>query len=195
MKVIILFGPPGSGKGTQSEILAQKLDFIHLSTGALLRSEIVKSTELGKKADSLIHKSQFVPDEIIIEIVKNFLSANLDKNGTILDGFPRNFNQAESFSEICRGLAIHDIKMINLQADDDELTKRLLKRAGIENRTDDNAEVIKNRLGIYNKETLPLIEDYSSNGYLQNVNGLGSVEEVQERIMNVMNARSLISSA
>ncbi len=187
MKIIILFGPPGAGKGTQSELLAKNLEFKHLSTGALLREEMAKKTELGRIAESIIASGRLVSDDVIIGIVKNFLESHKQQKGVILDGFPRTLPQAQSLSQTLKDLNVSDVSVINLNADENELTKRLLKRAAIESRPDDTEQVIRKRLEVYNKETYPLINYYSSLNVLKNVQGMGPVDKVQESIVKALN--------
>lgn len=178
---LLIFGPPGAGKGTQAKLIAENLKIVHLSTGEVLRREIKSGSELGMKVQSIINSGQLVSDEIVIEIVRNAL-ANA-KEGFILDGFPRNLKQAEVLEGIFEELKIRDIKILNLEVDQEELIKRLLKRAQLEGKADDNEETIRNRMIVYNEETKPILDFYSKHEGLINLDGLGSVEEVLERVM------------
>ncbi|MDP3882420.1 MAG: adenylate kinase [Nanoarchaeota archaeon] len=186
MEIIILLGPPGAGKGTQADLLAKEFDFIHLSTGDLLRQEIANQTEVGKIAEALISKGKFFPDDLIIKIVSDYLSHNLDKKGVILDGFPRTLPQARYLSDLCKKLEIKKVKVVNLEVHEEELVDRLMKRAKVQNRIDDTREIIHKRFEIYEKETLPLIDYYSSLGLLQNTNGIGRIEEIHKSILKIV---------
>jgi len=181
---LLIFGPPGAGKGTQAKLIAEKLEILHLSTGEVLRREIGSGSDLGMKVQSIINSGQLVSDEIVIEIVKNALAKA--KDGFILDGFPRTLKQAEVLESIFKELKIDNIKILNLEVDEEELIKRLVKRAQLEGRADDNEETIRNRMIVYNEETKPILDFYSNHEGLINLNGLGSVEEVLSRVTEAL---------
>lgn len=181
---LIIFGPPGAGKGTQAKLIAEKLGIGHLSTGEALRNEIKSGSELGKKVQEIMNKGHLVSDEIVIEIVRGALKRA--EKGFILDGFPRTLGQAEVLEGIFREMKIFGIKVINLEVDEEELIKRLLNRAKLEGRADDNEQTIRNRMNVYNRETKPILDFYSKIGNLKNVFGMGSVEEVLGRVLKVV---------
>lgn len=175
---LILFGPPGSGKGTQAVKIASKYGLKHVSTGDILRDQIKKQTSLGLKVQSIMEKGELVPDALLIEILDNVIAENIYTVGIIYDGFPRTINQA---SELDRLLIFKNTKVtavLSLDVSDPEVVARLLKRAQIEGRKDDTEEVIKNRLNIYKKQTLPLLKYYEEKNKLNTINGVGEIEEI-----------------
>lgn len=176
---IVLFGPPGSGKGTQSAKLVEKYGVIQLSTGDLLRAEIAAGTELGLKAKSLMDAGQLVPDEVVIGMIRNKLDANPHAKGFIFDGFPRTVEQAEALDNLLseRGETIN--KMLALEVPHDELVTRLLERGKASDRPDDqNPEVVENRIHVYNTKTLPVANYYKSHGKFESINGVGAIDEI-----------------
>lgn len=184
MKIIILFGAPGVGKGTQAELLAKKLNFEHLSTGNLLRKEISSGSDFGKKIAEIINFGKLVSDEIVNKLVRNFIEQNRNAGGIILDGYPRTVFQARELDKILDELDILNIKIINLIADEEELTKRLLLRATKEKRQDDNEETIKKRFKVYDNETLPILDYYENTGAdVSDVDGIGEIEDIHQKIV------------
>ncbi len=176
---IVLFGPPGAGKGTQSEKLIEKYQLIHLSTGDLLRSEIAQQTELGMKAKLLMDKGELVPDEVVIGMIRSKLDQNKSTNGFIFDGFPRTAAQAEALDKLLSENKTAISCMLALEVDNEELTKRLLLRGKDSGRADDqNEDIIRNRIKEYNNKTAPLKDYYTAQRKFHAINGIGSVEEI-----------------
>lgn len=177
--VIIMFGAPGVGKGTQSKLLSDKLGVSHLSTGEKFREEIEKNSEYGMIAKNYIDKGELVPDEITIQFVKDILSDEQYKKGCIFDGFPRTINQAEILKKILMKMGKDIHKVINLSADDKVIMDRLLKRG----REDDTEEIIKDRLKVYKENTEPLIQYYGNQNLLLDIESSGDEEEVNDTIL------------
>lgn len=182
MHQLIIFGPPGVGKGTQAEIIAAKLDLEHISTGAILRQAVSEGTDLGKKAKEIMDKGNLVPDEVMNGIVKETLS-KISKSGFILDGFPRTVEQAEALSAIFDELKMNSVLVINLIADENEIIDRLLKRG----RSDDTRETIMNRLKIYFESTKPVKDFYEKKGIVIDVEGVGDINDISEAILAEIN--------
>lgn len=179
---IVLFGPPGSGKGTQSEKLIAKHNLVHLSTGDLLRSEIANKSELGLKAKTIMDKGELVSDDIVIGMIRNKINNNLDAKGFIFDGFPRTVAQAGALDKVMAesGKAIN--LMVTLEVPNEEVIQRLVKRGEQTGRADDNVATIENRLNVYLCQTAPVMDFYEKQGKYRPVNGMGSIEEIFERI-------------
>jgi len=176
---LVLFGPPGAGKGTQSKLLVDKYDLIHLSTGDLLRGEIAQGTELGLEAKKLMDAGMLVPDEVVIGMISHKLDANKDAKGFIFDGFPRTVAQAKALDELLESKNAPISGMIALEVNDDELEKRLLLRGKDSGRPDDaNPEVIRKRIKEYNDKTAPVADFYKSQNKFKSINGIGSVDEI-----------------
>jgi len=176
---LILFGPPGAGKGTQSEKLIDKYNLIHLSTGDILRSEIALGTELGTKAKELMDQGSLVPDEVVIGMIKSKLQANKDAIGFIFDGFPRTTTQAEALDELLKELNQSITIMLALEVSEEELIKRLLNRGKDSGRPDDQDEtIIQNRINEYQNKTAPIKNYYSHQGKFQAIEGMGSIDYI-----------------
>lgn len=182
MKNLIFMGPPGAGKGTQAKILCEEKKIPQISTGDILRNAVKNQTEMGLKAKAFMDAGDLVPDEVVIGIIKDRLKESDCANGFLLDGFPRTVEQAEALEALLSDLGKGIDLAINLEVPDGELVERLLKRAEIEGRADDNRETIENRLKNYNDKTLPLLEFYEKKGKLKKINGVGSMEEITELI-------------
>ena len=183
MQNIVLFGPPGAGKGTQSKMLVEKRNLVHLSTGDLLRSEKEAGTELGLKAKILMDQGKLVPDEVVIGMIRNKLETNTNANGFIFDGFPRTEKQAEALDELLKELNTSISGMFALEVEDEELITRLLERGKDRGRADDqNREVIENRLKVYENETAILRSYYQKQEKFNSINGFGALEEVFNRL-------------
>jgi len=184
---LVLFGPPGAGKGTQSKKLIEKYDLIHLSTGDLLRGEIAQGTELGLEAKKLMDDGKLVPDAVVIGMISNKLDANKDAKGFIFDGFPRTVAQAEALDLLLESKQSAISGMIALEVDDNELERRLLERGKESGRPDDaNPEVIRKRIKEYNDKTAPVAGFYQKQDKFTSINGVGSVDEIFGAIVNVI---------
>lgn len=182
---LVLFGPPGSGKGTQSEYIIEKYGLVHLSTGDLLREEKKSGSELGNEVAKLIDNGQLVPDSMVQQIVKSFVIKNKDSKGFIFDGFPRTVSQAQWLDSMLSGADMQISLMIALDVPENELVKRLLGRGATSGRADDQDEtIIANRIKVYHQQTLPVIDFYKAQNKFAEINGLGSFTEIFERIAN-----------
>ena len=186
MKNIVIFGAPGSGKGTQSDKMIEKYGLNHISTGDVLRSEIKKGTELGKTAASYIDNGQLIPDDLMVSILAGVYDSFGDHKGVIFDGFPRTIPQAEALKKMLDERGDKVAAMIELDVPEDELMKRLLLRGQLSGRADDNEETIKKRLVVYHSQTQPLIEWYKQEGLHYHINGLGSLDRIFRDICDVI---------
>ena len=191
MKNIVIFGAPGSGKGTQSDLMIEKYGFNHISTGDVLRNEIKNGTELGKTAKGFIDNGQLIPDELMIDILASvYDSFGKEHKGVIFDGFPRTIPQAEALKKMLSERGHKVAAMIELDVPEDELMTRLVKRGQESGRSDDNAETIKKRLDVYHNQTAPLIEWYKAEGIHHHINGLGELPRIFGDICAVIDALS-----
>lgn len=180
---IVIFGAPGSGKGTQSENLIKHYGLFHISTGDVLRSHIARGTELGKTAESYISKGSLIPDELMISILADILDNTPEaRDGVIFDGFPRTIPQAQALNTMLAERGAKVDAVVGLQVDDEELITRLLKRGQDSGRSDDNLETINKRLEVYHSQTLPLQEFYQKQGDFLGIKGTGTVEEIFDRL-------------
>ena len=179
MKNIVIFGAPGSGKGTQSDLLIEKYGLEHISTGDVLRAEIKKGTELGKTAKGYVDNGQLIPDALMIDILASVYDAfGRDHKGVIFDGFPRTIPQAEALKKMLEERGDKVAAMLELDVPEEELMTRLIKRGQESGRADDNEETIKKRLVVYHSQTQPLIEWYKKEGLHYHINGLGTLERI-----------------
>ena len=186
---IIIFGAPGSGKGTQSEFLKEHFNLEHISTGDMLREEIKNGTEKGKIAQALIDDGHLVPDELIIDMLNdrlNHLCTTCNKNGVIYDGFPRTVIQAKVLDEMMakRGQVI--TALVNLEVEEEELIKRIINRGKSSGRADDNEEAVIERLKVYHQSTEPVLDYYRNSGKLLNILGSGEISEITDRIIKAL---------
>ena len=176
---IVIFGAPGSGKGTQSEKLIDEYGLFHISTGEVLRDHIARGTELGKIADSFISQGQLIPDDLMVDILANVLDSNQETTkGVIFDGFPRTIPQAKALKKMLeeRNSKVHAV--VGLEVDDNELVDRLLKRGRKSGRSDDNLETINQRIKVYHDQTSPLRDYYLSEGKYHSIHGSGSIDDI-----------------
>lgn len=183
---VIIFGAPGSGKGTQSEYLIEKYGFDHISTGDLLRAAIKNETELGKQAKGYMDAGQLVPDALIIGLIDAVLAERKPQVGLILDGFPRTIPQADALTDLFKkyDTAVHAV--LDLQVADEELVERLLKRGEASGRSDDNLETIQKRLAVYHAQTAPLAEYYAEKGLHHAIQGTGAIADITARLAQVI---------
>lgn len=176
---LVIFGAPGSGKGTQSEKLIETYGLFHISTGEVLRDQIAKGTELGKTADKFISNGQLIPDELMVNILSDLLDSNpATRDGVIFDGFPRTIPQAVALNEMLakRGAQVNAV--VGLEVADDELIDRLIKRGVESGRSDDNLETIQKRLAVYHNQTQPLRDFYVNEGKYLSIKGSGSIDDI-----------------
>jgi adenylate kinase len=179
---VLFLGPPGAGKGTQATLLARALGVPHISTGVMLREAVAERTELGKQAAALMAAGDLVPDNLVVAMVAERLSKSDAACGYLLDGFPRNVEQADALNDSVEGDAIEVVVLLTVTQD--ELVRRLLKRAIEDGRDDDNEDTIRRRLEVYRSETKPLVEHYPGKGVPTiSIDGYGSVEDVFARVV------------
>ena len=184
---LVLFGPPGAGKGTQSNLLIEKYNLIHLSTGDILRGEINAGTSLGLEAKSLMDRGDLVPDKVVIGMISSKLDKNENANGFIFDGFPRTREQAKALDILLKEKGTSISAMISLKVSDEELIKRLLERGKDSGREDDKNEgIIRNRINEYNNKTAPLKQFYSAQNKLSEIEGTGSISEIAKKVNTVI---------
>jgi adenylate kinase len=187
---LVLFGPPGSGKGTQSEKIVSRYNLAHLSTGNLLREEISNLSSLGMAAKNYMDHGQLVPDEVVIGMVDSFFERHRDSAGFLFDGFPRTLAQAQALDELMERKQTSINAVIALEVTEDELVKRLLNRGKTSGRSDDtNEDVIRKRFSVYMKETSPVADYYRRQKKFFSVPGEGSVDEIFQNLCAVMDAK------
>ncbi|MEE4115185.1 MAG: adenylate kinase [Marinilabiliaceae bacterium] len=187
MANFLIFGPPGSGKGTQSELLSEKYNLVHLSTGDMLREEIASVTSLGQRVESIMSKGELVPDEVVIEMIGSRIEANTGASGFLFDGFPRTVEQAIALDEMLAQKSTPVATMLVLEVEHDELVKRLLKRAEVSGRTDDmDTDIIKNRIAVYSEKTAPVASYYNNKGTFDSVPGMGDISDIFARLCKVV---------
>lgn len=187
---LVLFGPPGAGKGTQSEKLIVKYQLIHLSTGDILRGELAAESDLGMEAKKYMEKGELVPDEVVIGMIEGKVDKNMDARGFIFDGFPRTTEQAKALDTLLEKKGLSISLMLSLEVEHDELVKRLLGRGKESGRADDqDASIIENRISVYHKETAPVIEFYAAQDKHRSIQGTGSIEDIFDRLCVVIDAQ------
>ena len=180
---IILMGPPGAGKGTQAKVVADRLGVPAISTGMIFRANVSDETPLGLQAKRFMDAGDYVPDEVTNAMVRDRIAEEDAKDGFLLDGYPRTVAQVEELDQMLKNSAHVIDAVVVLTVDNDELVQRLMHRAGVEDRSDDNEKVIRHRQDAYNEQTAPLLAVYASRGRLVEVDGMGEVEEVTSRVM------------
>lgn len=186
MKNIVIFGAPGSGKGTQSDLLVKKYGFNHISTGDVLRAEIKGETELGKTAQQYISEGKLIPDALMIDILAKVYDSMLPCEGVIFDGFPRTIPQAEALKQMLAERNTEVSCMLELDVPDEMLTERLVLRGKTSGRADDNEETIRKRLEVYHSQTSPLAEWYEKEGKRNAVKGYGDIEEINGALCEII---------
>ncbi len=195
MTRLLMIGPPGAGKGTQAALLAQAFSIPAISTGDIFRYNVKNETELGKKAKAFMDRGEYVPDSLTNELVRDRLSHDDARHGFLLDGYPRTVDQVHELDAILTESSTALDVVVQLTADNDELVRRLAKRAEIEGRADDTPEVIRRRLEVYDSQTAPLIDIYAARGLVAMIDGLGEISDVTERIIEALEARGLSRDA
>jgi len=184
---LILFGPPGSGKGTQAKQLAEKYHLHHISTGDIFRKEIGEKTDLGQLAEDYLKKGELVPDSVTVEMMKKEVNASPDVNGFIYDGFPRTVSQAKSLDYLLDVRNEQISALIALEVDESEIINRILKRGAVYGRADDSDEnVIRSRFKVYLEETEPVFKYYEMRGKSSRIDGKGAIEEIFDRLCRVV---------
>ena len=188
MMNVVIFGAPGSGKGTQSHLIADRYNLYHISTGEVLRSEIAHDTELGRMANEYISQGHLIPDKLMLDVLETVLDMHKDemKNGVIFDGFPRTIPQAVAFNELLNRRSTPLTAVIGLDVENSALIERMLLRGAETGRADDNIDTIRERLNVYENQTAPLRKFYEEQGVYRNIDGNGKVEEVFDRITKIL---------
>ena len=186
---IVLFGPPGAGKGTQSELIIKKYGLVHFSTGDILRAEIAANTPLGIEAKRFMDKGSLVPDSVVIGMIGNKIEANKSAKGLIFDGFPRTTAQAKALDIMMTEKGLNISSMIALEVDEDELITRLLERGKVSGCADDqNRDIIANRIAVYNKETFPVKDYYDAQDKYKGIYGIGDIDVIFNKISEAIDA-------
>lgn len=183
---VLFMGPPGAGKGTQAALLAARLGIPHISTGDIFRANVAQGTELGQQAQAFMDAGEYVPDTITNAMVRDRLTLEDCRPGFLLDGYPRTLEQVAELDAMLRSAQQKLNLVVELTVDVDEVVKRLVKRAQEQGRSDDTEDVMRRRLEVYAEQTAPLIETYSERGILVRVDGMGSVDDVTERLIAVV---------
>lgn len=187
---IVLLGAPGSGKGTQAALLVEKLELPHISTGELLRSAVAAGTELGRKAKQVMDRGELVSDDIMLGLIEDRLTRDDARAGFILDGYPRNLVQAQALDALLTRLNQPIDEALQIDVDVEMVIQRIATRAAEEGRSDDSEEVARNRMKVYAEQTAPVVDYYAEKGLLSRVLGIGTIEEVFQRILGVLQIRT-----
>ncbi len=185
---VILFGPPGAGKGTQSQKIEDKYDLLHISTGDLLFREVSAGTLLGQQARECMLAGKLVPDEIVVGMIENKIKSNKKSKGFVFDGFPRNLKQANTLDQLLKNNGLSISIVVSLEVQEEELVRRVLQRGSERGRFDDqNEDIVRSRLVTYKQETLPLAQYYQQQKKFVTISGLGSIEDIFETICEKIN--------
>jgi adenylate kinase len=186
---IILFGPPGSGKGTQAVKIAEKYHLVHISTGDLFRYEMTHDTPLGLEAKAYVSRGELVPDAVTIGMLKNKMEMHPDASGFIFDGFPRTIPQAEALDQLMNEKGFVISCLLSLEVNEDEIVKRILSRGATSGRADDNDEsIIRNRINVYRQETSPVYDYYQSKELAHTIYGIGSIDDIYENLCSAIDS-------
>lgn len=183
---LVLLGPPGSGKGTQAALLKDRLNIAHISTGDLLRAAVAAGTELGKIAKATMDAGELVSDDLVLQLLEDRLGEPDVANGYILDGYPRNLAQAEALDALLARLNQNIDHALALIVDEEQIVARLAQRASEQGRTDDSESVVRHRLQVYAEQTAPVVNYYQDKGLLTRIDGMGSIEEINQRLVDVI---------
>ena len=185
---LILFGPPGAGKGTQAKLLIDKFNIVQISTGDMLREEVKSGSDLGETVKSIMEKGNLISDEIIMSMIEKRITNEDCKNGFIFDGFPRTYKQAVDLDLVLKSLKLKIDYVVEINVNEDLLLKRIIKRASESKNTrdDDNSEILKNRINVYKSDTLPVLEYYKDSNNLHTVDGMQDIEKVSKDILSIL---------
>lgn len=185
---MVLLGAPGSGKGTQATLLTETLDVPHISTGVLLRQSVKDQTELGRQAEDIMARGELVPDDLMLALIEERLAQPDASGGFILDGYPRNLSQAKALDEVLTRLGAPVEHAVQIDVDVEQVVNRLAKRAELEGRSDDDPEVVRKRMMVYQEQTAPVVDYYASQGKLVRIDGMAEIKVVNARILDALNA-------
>ncbi|MGY6587118.1 MAG: adenylate kinase [Wenzhouxiangella sp.] len=183
---IVFLGPPGSGKGTQATLLKERLGVPHISTGELLRAAVAAKTPLGLQAKAAMDAGELVSDELVLGLIEERMASDDTAKGYILDGYPRNLAQAEALDQVLGSLNRPVQKALALMVDEEQIVQRLAKRAEMEGRSDDTEEVVRHRLAVYREQTAPVADHYRAKGILVDIDGVGTIEEINQRLQDAL---------
>jgi adenylate kinase len=189
---VLLVAPPGAGKGTQGALIATHFNVPHIATGDLLRDHVARQTPLGKAVRAHLDRGELVPDDIVLNMVRDAFLEARDQGGYVLDGMPRNMAQARALYQVGKSLEMTANVALHLKADDDELIRRLLARAALEHRSDDTEDIIRRRLALYHEVTYPIVEWYSSRGILVSVDAMRPVAQVAHQVLTALESMSTL---
>ncbi|WP_433731431.1 adenylate kinase [Actinoplanes sp. CA-051413] len=189
---VLLVAPPGAGKGTQGALIATHFNVPHIATGDLLRDHVARQTPLGLAVRAHLDRGELVPDDIVLDMVRDAFLEARDQGGYVLDGMPRNMAQARALYQVGKSLEMTANVALHLKADDDELIRRLLARAALEHRSDDTEEIIRRRLALYHEVTYPIVEWYSSRGILVSVDAMRPVAQVAHQVLTALESMSTL---